>query len=52
VNCGRTENADVNAAINIRERGLALIQGGTTPGVPVERSKNAAKQETRSGYAA
>jgi putative transposase len=49
VKCGRTENADVNAAINILERGLALIQGGTTPGVPVERSKNAAKQETRCG---
>ena len=48
VNCGLTENADVNAAINIRERGLTLIQGGTSPGVPVERSMNATKQETRS----
>ncbi|MHB8703181.1 MAG: RNA-guided endonuclease InsQ/TnpB family protein [Candidatus Tyrphobacter sp.] len=52
VNCGRTANADVNAAIVIRERGLKLIQGETTPGVPVERSTNAVKQETRSGYAA
>ena len=49
VNCGRTENADVNAAINIRERGLALIQGGTTPGVSVEGAKRSLKQETRSG---
>ncbi|MHB8147834.1 MAG: RNA-guided endonuclease InsQ/TnpB family protein [Vulcanimicrobiaceae bacterium] len=52
VNCGRTENADVNAAINIRERGLALIQGGTSPGVPVEGAKRPSKQETRCGYAA
>jgi transposase len=52
VNCGRTENADVNAAINIRERGLELVQGGATPGVPVEGAKRSAKQETRCGYAA
>jgi putative transposase len=52
VNCGRTENADVNAAINIRERGLVLMQGGTTPEVPVEGATRSTKQETRCGYAA
>lgn len=47
VSCGRKENADVNAAINIHERGLKLIQGGATPGVLVEGSTSPAKQEAR-----
>lgn len=47
VNCGFEKNADFNAADIIEYRGLELLSGRDTSEVPVERSKNAVKQESR-----
>ena len=46
--CGFEKNADINAANTIEYRGLRLLSGRDTSEVPVERSSNAVKQETRS----